>query len=310
MQKMITILGPTASGKTSLAAALAARIDAEIISADSRQVYRGMTIGTGKDLDDYRQGDRLIPYHLIDICEPGTKYNLFQYQQDFHHIYNNIVARGVRPILCGGTGLYIESVLKGYALSPVPQNQALRDKLADKSLAELTEMLEDLKHRNHSVMHNQTDVDTAQRAIRAIEIETYNLEHPTDNRTLPPIDSVIIGVDINREERRRKITQRLKQRLEEGMVDEIRQLLDRGIAPENLIYYGLEYKFVTEYVIGKTSYEEMFRQLEIAIHQFAKRQMTWFRGMERRGFTIHWIDALDPMDSKVAQIMDIAHIQP
>ena len=310
MQKMITILGPTASGKTSLAAALAARIDAEIISADSRQVYRGMTIGTGKDLDDYRQGDRLIPYHLIDICEPGTKYNLFQYQQDFHLIYNNIVARGVRPILCGGTGLYIESVLKGYALSPVPQNQALRDKLADKSLAELTEMLEDLKRRNHSVMHNRTDVDTAQRAIRAIEIETYNLEHPTDNRTLPPIDSVIIGVDINREERRRKITQRLKQRLEEGMVVEIRQLLDRGIAPENLIYYGLEYKFVTEYVIGKTSYEEMFRQLEIAIHQFAKRQMTWFRGMERRGFTIHWIDALDPMDSKVAQIMDIAHIQP
>lgn len=310
MQKMITILGPTASGKTSLAAALAARIDAEIISADSRQVYRGMTIGTGKDLDDYRQGDRLIPYHLIDICEPGTKYNLFQYQQDFHLIYNNIVARGVRPILCGGTGLYIESVLKGYALSPVPQNQALRDELADKSLAELTEMLEDLKYRNHSVMHNRTDVDTAQRAIRAIEIETYNLEHPTDNRTLPPIDSVIIGVDINREERRRKITQRLKQRLEEGMVDEIRQLLDRGIAPENLIYYGLEYKFVTEYVIGKTSYEEMFRQLEIAIHQFAKRQMTWFRGMERRGFTIHWIDALDPMDSKVAQIMDIAHIQP
>lgn len=310
MQKMITILGPTASGKTSLAAALAARINAEIISADSRQVYRGMSIGTGKDLDDYRQGDRLIPYHLIDICEPGTKYNLFQYQQDFHLIYNNIVARGVRPILCGGTGLYIESVLKGYALSPVPQNQALRDKLADKSLAELTEMLEDLKRRNHSVMHNRTDVDTAQRAIRAIEIETYNLEHPTDNRTLPPIDSVIIGVDINREERRRKITQRLKQRLEEGMVDEIRQLLDRGIAPENLIYYGLEYKFVTEYVIGKTSYEEMFRQLEIAIHQFAKRQMTWFRGMERRGFTIHWIDALDPMDSKVAQIMDIAHIQP
>lgn len=310
MQKMITILGPTASGKTSLAAALAARIDAEIISADSRQVYRGMTIGTGKDLDDYRQGDRLIPYHLIDICEPGTKYNLFQYQQDFHLIYNNIVARGVRPILCGGTGLYIESVLKGYALSPVPQNQALRDKLADKSLAELTEMLEDLKRRNHSVMHNRTDVDTAQRAIRAIEIETYNLEHPTDNRTLPPIDSVIIGVDINREERRRKITQRLKQRLEEGMVDEIRQLLDRGIAPENLIYYGLEYKFVTEFVIDKTRYEEMFRQLEIAIHQFAKRQMTWFRGMERRGFTIHWIDALDPMDSKVAQIMDIAHIQP
>lgn len=313
MQKMITILGPTASGKTSLAAALAARIDAEIISADSRQVYRGMTIGTGKDLDDYRQGDRLIPYHLIDICEPGTKYNLFQYQQDFHLIYNNIVARGVRPILCGGTGLYIESVLKGYALSPVPQNQALRDKLADKLLAELTEVLEDLKRRNHSVMHNRTDVDTAQRAIRAIEIETYNLEHPTDNRTLPPIDSVIIGVDINREERRCKITQRLKQRLEEGMVDEIRQLLDRGIAPENLIYYGLEYKFVTEYVIGKTSYEEMFRQLEIAIHQFAKRQMTWFRGMERRGATIHWIDAALSMEEKVKETIRLlrhARAQP
>lgn len=306
MQKMITILGPTASGKTSLAAALAARIDAEIISADSRQVYRGMTIGTGKDLDDYRQGDRVIPYHLIDICEPGTKYNLFQYQQDFHLIYNNIVARGVRPILCGGTGLYIESVLKGYALSPVPQNQALRDELADKSLAELTEMLEDLKHRNHSVMHNRTDVDTAQRAIRAIEIETYNLEHPTDNRTLPPIDSVIIGVDINREERRRKITQRLKQRLEEGMVDEIRQLLDRGIAPENLIYYGLEYKFVTEYVIGKTSYEEMFRQLEIAIHQFAKRQMTWFRGMEKRGVRIHWVDGLLPLEEKVEAVLRLS----
>ena len=269
-----------------------------------------MTIGTGKDLDDYRQGERLIPYHLIDICEPGTKYNLFQYQQDFHLIYNNIVERGVRPILCGGTGLYIESVLKGYALSPVPQNQALRDALADKTLAQLTAMLEDLKCRNHSVMHNRTDVDTAQRAIRAIEIETYNLEHPTGNRTLPPIDSVIIGVDIDRDERRRKITRRLKQRLDEGMVDEIRQLLERGIAPEDLIYYGLEYKFVTEYVIGKSSYDEMFRQLEIAIHQFAKRQMTWFRGMERRGFTIHWIDALDSMDSKVAQIMDIAQIQP
>ena len=306
MQKMITILGPTASGKTSLASALAARIGAEIISADSRQVYRGMTIGTGKDLDDYRQGSQLIPYHLIDICEPGTKYNLFQYQQDFHRAYNDIVARGVTPILCGGTGLYIESVLKGYSLSPVPQNPALRQELADKTLAELTVMLEELKRRNHTVMHNTTDVDTAQRAIRAIEIETYNLEHPTANRTLPAIDSVVIGVKIDRDERRRKITARLKQRLDEGMVDEIRQLLARGISAEDLIYYGLEYKYVTEYVTGQTTYNEMFAQLEIAIHQFAKRQMTWFRGMERRGFSIHWIDALDTMENKVEQILDIA----
>ena len=306
MQKMITILGPTASGKTSLASALAARIGAEIISADSRQVYRGMTIGTGKDLDDYRQGSLLIPYHLIDICEPGTKYNLFQYQQDFHRAYNDIVARGVTPILCGGTGLYIESVLKGYSLSPVPQNPALRQELADKTLAELTVMLEELKRRNHTVMHNTTDVDTAQRAIRAIEIETYNLEHPTANRMLPAIDSVVIGVKIDRDERRRKITARLKQRLDEGMVDEIRQLLARGISAEDLIYYGLEYKYVTEYVTGQTTYNEMFAQLEIAIHQFAKRQMTWFRGMERRGFSIHWIDALDTMENKVEQILDIA----
>ena len=302
MQKMITILGPTASGKTSLAAALAARIDAEIISADSRQVYRGMTIGTGKDLDDYRQGDRVIPYHLIDICEPGTKYNLFQYQQDFHLIYNNIVARGVRPILCGGTGLYIESVLKGYALSPVPQNQALRDELADKSLAELTEMLVELKRRNGSNMHNQTDVDTAQRAIRAIEIETYNLENPTPERQLPPVDSLIVGINIDRDLRREKITRRLKARLDEGMADEIRALIGEGIDPEDLIYYGLEYKFITEYVVGRLSFDEMFRQLEIAIHQFAKRQMTWFRGMERRGYTIHWIDAKLPMEEKVEAI--------
>ncbi len=305
MQKMITILGPTASGKTSLATALAVRIGAEIISADSRQVYRGMTIGTGKDLDDYRMDGHTIPYHLIDICEPGAKYNLFQYQQDFHKAYNDIVTRGVAPILCGGTGLYIESVLKGYALSPVPQNPALREELEGKTLDELTQILADLKIRNHSAMHNHTDVDTAQRAIRAIEIESYNIEHPAENRALPPVDSVIIGVKIDRDERRRKITTRLRQRLEEGMVDEIRQLLAEGVQPEDLIYYGLEYKYVTEYVIGKTTYDEMFSRLEIAIHQFAKRQMTWFRGMERRGFVIHWINALDTMEDKVEQIMAI-----
>lgn len=315
---MITILGPTASGKTSLAAALASHINgmdssmwsgdthgAEIISADSRQVYRGMDIGTGKDLEDYTVGGKLIPYHLIDICDAGTKYNLFQYQQDFYDAYQDITHRGVLPILCGGTGLYIESVLKGYHLSPVPQNPALRSSLEGKTLEELTDMLVDLKAKNGSNMHNRTDVDTAQRAIRAIEIETYNLEHPMPERELPAVDSLVIGVSIDRDARRDKITRRLKQRLENGMVEEIKGLLDRGIPAENLLYYGLEYKFITEYVIGKTSYEEMLRGLEIAIHQFAKRQMTWFRGMERRGFTIHWIDALQPMEQKVEQVLEL-----
>ncbi|MBR7049079.1 MAG: tRNA (adenosine(37)-N6)-dimethylallyltransferase MiaA [Prevotella sp.] len=295
--RMITILGPTASGKTSLAVALADALNqkgvaAEIISADSRQVYRGMDIGTGKDLGEYES----IPYHLIDICEPGTKYNLFRYQQDFLDVYEEVRRRGVLPILCGGTGLYIEAVLKGYHLSPVPQNEALRKQLETKSLEELTQMLVELKKKTGSNMHNHTDVDTAQRAIRAIEIETYNLHNPMPERVCPPIDSLIIGVNIDREERRRKITARLKQRLADGMVEEIRGLLDRGIPAEDLIYYGLEYKYVTEYVTGKLSYDEMFRQLEIAIHQFAKRQMTWFRGMERRGFQIHWVDPKPPLN--------------
>ena len=304
-QKMITILGPTASGKTSVAAALALRTGGEIISADSRQVYRRMDIGTGKDLADYTIGDVHIPSHLIDLAEPGTKYNLFQYQQDFHTAYNDIRSRGKLPILCGGTGLYIEAVLGGYSLSPVPQNPKLRESLEGKSLDQLTQMLVQLKQKNGSNMHNRTDVDTAQRAIRAIEIETYNLEHPTPERQMPPVDSLVIGINIDRELRREKITRRLKARLEEGMCDEIRSLIDGGVNPDDLIYYGLEYKFVTEYVVGKTSYEEMFRQLEIAIHQFAKRQMTWFRGMERRGYTIHWIDAAQSMDEKVEAIMSL-----
>ncbi len=301
MKQMITILGPTASGKTPLAAALAKEIDGEIISADSRQVYRRMDIGTGKDLADYDG----VPYHLIDICEPGTKYNLFQYQQDFFDAYNNIIGKGKTPILCGGTGLYIEAVLKGYKLSPVPQNQELRDRLEGKNLTELTQILMALKEKNGSNMHNTTDVDSCQRAIRAIEIETYNIEHPMPLRELPPIPSLIVGVNIDREQRREKITRRLKARLEGGMVDEVKALLDEGIPAEDLIYYGLEYKFVTEYLIGKTTYEEMFQRLEIAIHQFAKRQMTWFRGMERRGFKIHWIEAMQPMDEKVKEILRI-----
>ena len=314
---MITILGPTASGKTPVAAHLAAEIGGEIISADSRQVYRRMDIGTGKDLADYIVDGRQIPYHLIDIREPGTKYNLFEYQQDFLDVYEDIRSRGAVPILCGGTGLYIEAVLKGYHLSPVPQNQELRDSLEGKSLAELTEMLAELKAKTGSNMHNTTDVDSCQRAIRAIEIETYNLEHPTPRRELPPVDSIIIGLDIDRELRREKITRRLKARLEERqqvgasagmtMVDEVKALLDEGIPADDLIYYGLEYKFVTEYLTGKTTYDEMVTRLEIAIHQFAKRQMTWFRGMERRGFHINWIDATLPMEDKVAKIIQIVN---
>lgn len=300
--KMITILGPTASGKTAVAARLAHDIGGEILSADSRQVYRGMDIGTGKDLEDYVVEGQLVPYHLIDIVDAGTKYNLFQYQQDFTVAYNDICSRGVTPVLCGGTGLYIEAVLKGYALSPVPQNPELRQSLEGKTLPELTALLEDLKKKAGSVMHNVTDVDSCQRAIRAIEIETYNLEHATELRTMQPIDSVIVGLSVDRDYRRKKISDRLARRLDGGMVDEIRGLLQRGIPPEALTYYGLEYKYVTEYAIGKLSYKEMFRQLEIAIHQFAKRQMTWFRGMERRGLTIHWVDAQQPTDSILADI--------
>ena len=320
---MITILGPTASGKTPLAAALAKEIGGEIISADSRQVYRRMDIGTGKDLADYTVQDsplilnhepitmnhepKTIPYHLIDICEPGTKYNLFEYQQDFFDVYQDIRQRGAWPILCGGTGLYIEAVLKGYQLSPVPQNPELRASLEGKTLDELTQLLKDLKAKTGSTMHNKTDVDSCQRAIRAIEIETYNIEHPTPRRELPPVPSVIIGVNIDREARREKITRRLKTRLEEGMLEEVRALLDEGIPADDLIYYGLEYKFVTEHLTGRLTYDEMFQRLEIAIHQFAKRQMTWFRGMERRGFTIHWIEALQPMEDKVAEILKIVN---
>lgn len=306
MDKMITILGPTACGKTALAVALAAATGGEIISADSRQVYRRMDIGTGKDLDDYNVGGRQIPYHLIDIAEPGTKYNLFQYQHDFRRAYDDIVARGRLPILCGGTGLYLEAVLSGYRLASVPENKELRARLEGKSLSELTEMLVELKRRNGSVMHNKTDVDTAKRAIRAIEIETFNGENPTVAADTPPIDSLVIGVAVDRDVRRSRITERLRKRLDTGMVDEVRALLDSGIDAEDLIYYGLEYKYVTEYVVGRIGRDDMFRLLEIAIHQFAKRQMTWFRGMERRGFTIHWIDAARPLEDSVRHILRLA----
>ena len=282
-ETLYVITGPTASGKTSKAVALARAIDAEIISADSRQIYRGMDLGTGKDLADYGE----VPYHLIDICDAGYKYNLYEYLRDYNEAYNDIRSRGKNVILCGGTGLYVESVLKGIELPQVPQNKALRESLEGKSLEELTAILSQMK-----TLHNSTDVDNCKRAIRAIEIQTYYQENPhLEVATKPhPIENaLVIGVDIDVENRRRRITERLKTRLADGMIDEVRRLIDSGISPDDLIYYGLEYKFLTQHVIGETTREEMFRLLEIAIHQFAKRQMTWFRGMERRGFHINWL---------------------
>ena len=294
---LIAIIGPTASGKTSLATALAYDLDSEIISGDSRQVYRGMDIGTGKDLEDYVVEGRQIPYHLIDIVEPGYKYNVFEYQRDFLNAYEDICRRGKLPILCGGTGMYVESVLKGYRLLPVPENPALRERLSGKSLDELTAILSTYKK-----LHNSTDVDTVKRAVRAIEIEEYYRQTPVQEREFPHLKSLIIGVSIDRDLRRKKISERLRERLDAGMVEEVRGLLGRGIAPEDLIYYGLEYKYLTLYVTGQMTHAEMVHDLEIAIHQFAKRQMTWFRGMERRGFNIHWIDACLPLTDKLEQI--------
>lgn len=296
--ELITIIGPTASGKTAFAAALAARLDTEIISGDSRQVYRSMDIGTGKDLADYMVDGKQIPYHLIDICNPGDKYNVFEYQHDFHKAFEEIRKKGKLPILCGGTGMYIESVLRGFKLLDVPQNPALRESLKGKSLAELEQILVSYK-----VLHNKTDVDSAQRAIRAIEIEEFYKTEAPDKREYAPINSLIIGVDIDRELRREKISRRLRARLDEGMVDEVRAILATGVKPGDLIYYGLEYKFLTLYIIGQLTYDEMVSQLEIAIHQFAKRQMTWFRGMERRGLHIHWLDATLPTDEKINNVL-------
>ena len=303
--KMITILGPTASGKTSLAATLAYHLDAEIISADSRQVYQGMDIGTGKDLADYTVASKHIPYHLIDICKAGSKYNVYQYQQDFLEVYNKIRETNKLPILCGGSGLYLEAILKGYHLSTVPPNEELRNQLNEMSHESLIQMLVEIQEQLNTKIHNSTDLGSKQRTIRAIEIGKHMQTEADPKTNFPEIPSVIIGVDIDREERRRKITTRLHQRLEEGMIEEVKQLLNQGIAPEDLIYYGLEYKFVTEHIIGKLSYDEMVQQLEIAIHQFAKRQMTWFRGMERRGIKINWINASLPMEEKIEMIQTL-----
>ena len=297
---IITILGPTASGKTSLATRLALMMgNAEIISADSRQVYRGMDIGTGKDLADYEIEGVSIPYHLIDIADAGEKYNLFQFQQDFWNAYNDIRSRGKFPILCGGTGLYIESVLKSYKMVPVPENPQLRQELEGRSLEELTELLSTYKS-----LHNTTDVDTPKRAIRAIEIQQYYREHKIDEREFPSLRSLTIGVNIDRDLRRQKITQRLHDRMQQGMLQEVEGLLQH-VPAEDLMYYGLEYKYLTLCCLGQLTREEMLRQLEIAIHQFAKRQMTWFRGMERRGTPIIWQDASESLESRAERIMKL-----
>ena len=294
---LITILGPTACGKTTLACRLAHELNTEIISADSRQVYRGMDIGTGKDLSDYFVNGQSIPFHLIDILDAGEKYNLFEFQQDFYKVYRQIKDKNKLPILCGGTGMYIESVLKGFRLLKVPENKELRQKLEGKSLEELTEIL--ARYKN---LHNKSDADSPKRAIRAIEIAEYQQHTQAEESEFAPLNSLIIGINIDRDERRQKISTRLKSRLDEGMIDEVKRILASGVSAEDLIYYGLEYKFVTQHVIGQISQKEMFLQLEVAIHQFAKRQMTWFRGMERRGFEIHWINSSIPNEEKIELI--------
>ena len=297
---MLAVVGPTACGKTSLAVDIAMAIgDAEILSADSRQVYRGMDIGTGKDLVEYTREGMTVPSHLIDIADAGDKYNLFEFQRDFLASYEDIRARGAFPLMCGGSGLYVESVLKGYRLLPVPENPALRAELETKSLEELTAML-----AGYKTLHNNTDTDNKKRAIRAIEIEEYYLSCPVEERSFPQIRTLTVGVSVDRELRRERITRRLHERLDNGMVDEVRALLDRGIEPEQLIYYGLEYKYITLYLTGSLEYDEMVRGLETAIHQFAKRQMTWFRGMEKRGSEICWVDGSLERAKVVEQIME------
>jgi len=297
---LVTILGPTAGGKTSLAVNLALVLSGEIISADSRQVYKGMDIGTGKDIEEYTLNGKQVPFHLIDIVEAGSKYNVYEYQKDFISVFNDIQLRNKFPILCGGSGMYIEAVLKGYQLINVPVNLLLRDELNSKSENELIDIL-----KSYKKLHNVSDIDTRKRMIRAIEIEKYYAENTVKEIDFPKINPLLIGIKSDRNIQRQRITKRLKQRLNEGMIDEVKKLLNSGISPDDLIYYGLEYKFLTQYILGELSYDEMFKNLETAIHQFAKRQMTWFRKMERSGFEIHWLDAQSTMDNNVKEVLSI-----
>ncbi len=297
---LITILGPTASGKTAVAAHLAKEIHGEIISADSRQVYRSMNLGTGKDYEDYLIDGCVIQYHLIDILEPGYKYNVFEFQQDFSEAYNDILSRDKIAILCGGSGMYIEAILRNYKLLRVPLNQELRQKLELSSMAELSELLMTFK-----TLHNHTDTITRKRLVRAIEIAFYQKEHNDQVDCLPPIKPLVIGVKYDRDFRRKRISERLEARLNSGMIEEVEGIMKTGVKPEDLIYYGLEYKFITKFLIGEISREEMHKGLEIAIHQFAKRQMTWFRKMERDGFNINWLDANEPTEKKIKSIQEL-----
>lgn len=291
---MLAVVGPTACGKTSLAVELALALHGEVLSADSRQVYRGMDIGTGKDMNEYMRDGVAVPVHMVDIVDAGEKYNLFEFQRDFLHAYEKIRSKGSLPIMCGGSGMYVESVLRGYRLIPVPENTALRNELANKTLDELTAILATYKK-----LHNNTDTDTVKRAIRAIEIEEYYKKIPVGEREFPKIRTLTVGLDVSREVRRERISRRLHARMEQGLVEEVERLLALGLTAEQLIYYGLEYKFVTLYIKGKLTRKQMIDELEIAIHQFAKRQMTWFRGMERRGIDIKWVDTTLPMSSQV-----------
>jgi len=297
---LLAITGPTASGKTSLAAALAFRLDGEIISADSRQLYRQMNMGTGKDYSDYIVRGKQIPYHLIDVADPGYKYSVFEYQREFIKVLGDIRSRDKFPVVCGGSGMYIDSIVSGYRMAEVPPDPAFRASLEKKSIEELAEIL-----ASYRKLHNKTDIDTRKRAVRAIEIERYIRLEKGNRRYFPEINPLIVGVLFTREVRRQRISERLRSRLDEGMVDEVRQLINKGIALETLIYYGLEYKYITLYLTGKITYDEMYGSLESAIHQFAKRQMTWFRGMERKGVTIHWVDGELPMEEKVKKVVEL-----
>jgi tRNA dimethylallyltransferase len=297
---LLVVTGPTASGKTSLAATIAYMVGGEIVSADSRQVYRGMNLGTGKDYADYTISGTTIPCHLIDIVDPGYKYNVFEYQRDFNKVYSDLKKRKIFPVVCGGSGMYADSILTGYKLYEVPPDTGLRIELEKKSMEELREILLTFKD-----LHNSTDTDSKKRLIRAIEIEHSSRNKEKIYNGFPKVRALLVGIIFDRETRRKRISERLRQRLNSGMVDEVKHLIDQGIDTETLIYYGLEYKYITFYLTGKISYEEMVKDLEIAIHQFAKRQMTWFRGMERKGLKINWIDGGLPIEEKVARVMGL-----